>query len=82
MDLLPFDERENLRISADVRRSGRLLEFTYEIGGDTADMVVAPPAPPGRADGLWQATCFEAFIAAGKTTYIGRNFAPSGQWAA
>jgi len=36
-----------------------------------------------RADGLWEHTCFEAFIrAAGGQTYCELNFSPSSQWAA
>jgi hypothetical protein len=38
---------------------------------------------PGRADGLWQTTCFEAFLRAeGEERYREWNFAPSGDWAA
>jgi hypothetical protein len=82
MQLLPFDKCETLRVSADVIRNGELLEFTYDLSGDTSDAVIPPPESPERRDGLWQATCFEAFIAAGKSSYIELNFAPSRQWAA
>ena len=38
---------------------------------------------PARTDGLWQTTCFEAFIRqAGEEAYREWNFAPSGDWAA
>lgn len=41
------------------------------------------PRPAGPADGLWQHTCCEAFIAAaGEAGYREFNFSPSGQWAA
>jgi hypothetical protein len=36
----------------------------------------------GSADGLWQHTCFEAFVANGESGYREFNFAPSGEWAA
>ncbi len=40
-------------------------------------------APPGPADGLWQHTCFEAFVGvAGESAYREFNFSPSCQWAA
>jgi hypothetical protein len=82
MKLLPFDQPAALGISADVRRVGRDLEFAYRLSGEVCD-VVAPLEPRrGRADGLWQATCFEAFIGTGKTSYAELNFAPSGAWAA
>ena len=36
----------------------------------------------GRADELWQTTCFEAFLRPmGQTGYSEWNFAPSGEWA-
>jgi hypothetical protein len=43
---------------------------------------VPPSRTPARADGLWNHTCFEAFIAtSGKAGYYELNFSPSGQWA-
>ena len=57
-----------------------------------ADFLVAEPpsaltlpeaAPPDRADGLWQTTCFEMFLRRrGQDGYIEFNFSPSGRWAA
>ena len=47
--------------------------------------MAAPPArrEEGRADGLWQMTCLEAFLRADEAeAYREWNFAPSGQWAA
>lgn len=41
------------------------------------------PAEPRRTDGLWQTTCFEAFIKPEEQPeYFEFNFAPSSQWAA
>lgn len=60
---------------------GLLLHFALE--GDTAGLRLPPPIEPGPADGLWQHTCFEAFVgASGDPAYREFNFAPSGQWAA
>ncbi len=40
-------------------------------------------AEAARKDGLWQHTCFEAFVAGGDTaSYCEFNFSPSGEWAA
>ena len=51
--------------------------------GAPADRFVLPEGEPGRADDLWQTTCFEAFLRAdGEESYREWNFAPSGQWAA
>ena len=48
-----------------------------------ADRFLLPEAKEGRADQLWQTTCFEAFFRAdGEDAYREWNFAPSGQWAA
>lgn len=48
-----------------------------------AERFVIPEAEPGRADDLWQTTCFEAFLrTADAAEYREWNFAPSGQWAA
>ena len=51
--------------------------------GAPAARFVLPEVAEGRADELWQATCFEAFLQAGdEDAYREWNFAPSGQWAA
>jgi hypothetical protein len=48
-----------------------------------AERFVLPEGEPGRADDLWQSTCFEAFLRAeGSDAYREWNFTPSGQWAA
>jgi hypothetical protein len=60
--------------------AGWLLQ--YRITGDTAGLLVPPPSVPGPADGLWQHTCLEAFVArTGESAYQEFNFSPSGQWA-
>ena len=59
------------------------LLLRYEVTGDVAALAVPAPATPGAADGLWQHTCFEAFVAVpGEPAYREFNFSPSGQWAA
>jgi hypothetical protein len=51
--------------------------------GAPASRFVIPEAEPGRAENLWEATCFETFIRGpGEDAYREWNFAPSGQWAA
>ena len=51
--------------------------------GAPAQRFVIPEGEPGRADDLWQTTCFEAFLrTADAGEYREWNFAPSGQWAA
>lgn len=59
------------------------LRLLYTVSGDTAGLRIPPVTTPGPADGLWQHTCFEAFVAAeGDVAYREFNFSPSGQWAA
>lgn len=49
----------------------------------SAALVVPPFAGKGRADGLWQTTCFEAFLKpAGGAPYVELNLSPSERWAA
>ena len=55
----------------------------FGVGAPAARFVIPPPAEPDRADGLWQTTCFEAFLRIpGADPYREWNFAPSGEWAA
>jgi hypothetical protein len=72
------------RIVVDVERSraGTLL-LRYVVTGSIAQLRVPPVTVSACADGLWQHTCFEAFIRAGAASaYYEFNFAPSTQWAA
>jgi hypothetical protein len=63
-------------------RADRLM-LSYTVVGSVSDMRMPPVAASARADGLWQHTCFEAFVRASSgTKYYEFNFAPSTQWAA
>ena len=75
--------------SAVIRIEARLLALTehwltlrWRVEG--AGQVVVPPlAGKARADGLWQATCFELFVRPGEGEgYAEFNLSPSEQWAA
>jgi hypothetical protein len=55
----------------------------FGIGAPAARFVLPQAEEPGRKDGLWRTTCFEAFLRAdGEEAYQEWNFAPSGDWAA
>jgi len=58
------------------------LVLAYRLRGDMVRLRIPPPTAPGRADGLWEHSCFEAFTGiAGETAYQEFNFSPSGEWA-
>jgi hypothetical protein len=55
----------------------------FGVGAPAARFVLPKAHEPARAEGLWQSTCFEAFLQAeGEEAYREWNFSPSGQWAA
>lgn len=59
------------------------LALSYQLSGDLAGLRLPAPATAGPADGLWQHTCCEAFVATvDGSEYREFNFSPSGQWAA
>ena len=60
--------------------AGRLM-LRWQVSG-AARVVVPPFAGRGRADGLWQATCFELFLKGDGPAYREFNFSPSQRWAA
>ncbi len=73
-----------LRIEAEAHRAeqGRLV-LRYAVTGELGTLLMPPPAPPARSDGLWRHTCFEAFVrASAQAGYYELNLSPSGQWAA
>jgi hypothetical protein len=70
-------------IDVELRRSADGLAIVYWIYGDSDLLALSPPAPERRRDGLWQATCFEAFLRRPcETGYREYNFSPSSEWAA
>ena len=59
------------------------LLITYSLEGQISRLCLPAQSAPRRVDGLWQHTCFEAFISVeAAPKYYEFNFAPSGQWAA
>lgn len=62
--------------------SGR-MHFDYVLEGGLDLIAMAGPDEPARVDGLWQTTCFEAFVGVpNKSSYFEFNFSPAGLWAA
>ena len=74
---------EGLQLAVVLVPDGTGWRLRYTLTGDLNALAIPAPLPPGPADGLWQHTCFEAFVGtAGSTAYREFNFSPSGQWAA
>ena len=71
-------------VTAALERSAGHWHLRYALSGDIARLRVPQPAPhPGFTDGLWQHTCFEAFVGReDDPAYREFNFSPSGDWAA
>ena len=58
------------------------LEVSFRINGEIGRLRLPAPALPLRADGLWQHSCFEAFLRADDGgSYHEFNFSPSSAWA-
>lgn len=72
------------RLTARATRTGDgRLALEFVLTGRLSDLDFPPPGPPARATGLWQHTCFEAFIArdvAGEPAYHEFNLSPARQW--
>ena len=59
------------------------LRISWRIAGEIRRLRLPAAAQALRADGLWQHSCFEAFLRAGAVaSYYEFNLAPSGDWAA
>lgn len=72
----------SVEVAASFAADGGLV-VRYRVHGQRDALCIPPPLPCAPADGLWQHTCCEAFIAANdQTAYCEFNFSPSGQWAA
>ena len=51
------------QVTASVRGDGRELNVSFQLEGPLDQLVLPDPAPlPRRRDGLWQGSCFEAFV--------------------
>ena len=70
-------------ITARIRRSpDALLTIAFVLDADFSRLHIPPARVPCLTHGLWEHTCFEAFIALnGTPAYHEFNFAPSSEWA-
>lgn len=58
------------------------LLVEYAVRGDITGLNLPVVTAPARRDNLWQATCFELFVALDDGSYAEFNFSPSTSWAA
>ncbi|MGY4396327.1 hypothetical protein ACVWZA_001507 [Sphingomonas sp. UYAg733] len=85
-ELIPHPDRPRgplatIMVTAD-RPSRDLLVLHYRATGAIDGVIWPAQVEPDRADGLWQHSCFEAFIAPGPARgYTELNASPSGRWA-
>jgi hypothetical protein len=71
-----------VEVTTELSASGALW-FRFYVDGVLDKLETLAPAEPLRTDGLWETTCFEAFLGKpGEAGYCEYNFAPSGAWAA
>ena len=67
-------------VSGRITPDGDWLRLRWRIDGPSA-LIAQPFAGRGRADGLWQHTCFELFLRKpGEEAYIELNLTPSERW--
>ena len=77
----PSAEVRSIEASAVLTASGALA-LNYRLLGDPGAIRIPAPVAPAAADGLWQHTCLEAFVAAADDAgYREFNFSPAGLWA-
>src|SRR5689334_4009936 len=71
-------------IDVEIERSGlNAVTLRFVASGTIADLLLPEGTLPSRTDGLWQHTCFEAFVQPpGGQAYNEYNFATSFAWAA
>jgi len=76
----PCDAVTSLEV--EVAREAGGLSLCYRLTGEMGRLAIPGPAAPARVDGLWNHTCFEAFVGGDGDGYLEFNLAPSGAWAA
>jgi len=74
----PARSVEFIEVLCERKADSLWLRFYVECALEELELPL--PAEAVRADGLWQHTCFEAFV--GEGAYTEFNFSPSSQWAA
>ena len=73
---------DGVRLRAEVARAAGVLSLRWELTGPLARWTIPDAATKTlRRDGLWEATCFEAFVGpVGNARYWELNVSPAGHW--
>ena len=78
----PSEAVRRLRVDLEEIAAGQ-VKLTYTLEGEIDQLALPVDAPEVHTDGLWQHTCFEAFVREKDgPAYHEYNFSPSGAWAA
>ncbi len=79
----PCDAIRRVAVTVGPEASAGGMLISFRIEGDICRLRLPEAGSALRIDGLWQHTCFEAFLrAAADDGYHEFNFAPSGAWTA
>lgn len=79
----PRDAVRRIGVDIGLDPGSGVLQVRYRIEGDIGRLALPTTDFARRGDGLWQHTCFEAFLRPDASeSYHEFNFAPSGDWAA
>lgn len=71
------------RIAVEAARGADALDISFRVEGEVTLLAIPAAGATRRSDGLWQHSCFEAFLqGGGGAAYVEFNFSPSGAWAA
>lgn len=78
----PVARLSKIRLEGSCNRKGDTLTLKYELSGDLSGIVLPGVDPVReRRHGLWNATCFEFFLARGDGQgYHEFNLSPAGHW--
>ncbi len=73
---------DGVRVAGSAARSGAVLQLAWRLEDPTGALALpGPAARPERRRALWEATCFEFFLASPERPgYWEFNLAPAGHW--
>ncbi|HVM95364.1 MAG TPA: DOMON-like domain-containing protein [Candidatus Acidoferrales bacterium] len=70
------------RLSATAHRNAHILSISFQLDAAMDCIRVPKPTAPRMTIGLWEHTCFEAFVTVpGSPAYRELNLSPSSEWA-